>query len=322
MIERIDIFMYRLRFLVVGALIVASLFLLSAILSTSVTAQDTDTSSSSLSGVLYDDSNVITASVAVVATDAVQAVQATGQAISGSSQAAAHATAQGGKTVAAGTARSGRFVLRVARAYTTFMNRSIVRSVSFVFGMPRGAFGFVANTHLVRTALRPADNMAVPVIDPHAPVLLAKAAAAHPEPAITATPPADATASWPISGAITTPFGVPHWPYQPTHTGIDISDGQRSGVTPVRPFKPGRVIETIRSYRGLGNYVVVDHGAGVTSLYGHLASIAVQAGQMVDKSAVLGHEGSTGASTGTHLHFEIRVNGQLVNPLQYISGRP
>jgi murein DD-endopeptidase MepM/ murein hydrolase activator NlpD len=72
----------------------------------------------------------------------------------------------------------------------------------------------------------------------------------------------------------------------------------------------------------LGNHVIVDHGNGVTSVYAHLHSISVQVGQDVTLDTTLGLEGSTGASTGTHLHFEIRVNGQAANPQQFISGQP
>lgn len=131
-----------------------------------------------------------------------------------------------------------------------------------------------------------------------------------------------AGATWPIRGRITTQFGVPHWPYQPTHTGIDISDGRASGITPIYPFMPGRVIDTVYSRYRLGNHVVVDHGDGMTSLYAHLSSIDVSVGQIVDQDTVLGLEGSTGASTGTHLHFEIRINNQAVDPRLYIEGDP
>ena len=68
--------------------------------------------------------------------------------------------------------------------------------------------------------------------------------------------------------------------------------------------------------------MIVDHGNGVTSVYGHLARISVSVGQEVDSSSVLGYEGTTGVSTGVHLHFEIRVNGQAANPHQFISGQP
>ncbi len=124
--------------------------------------------------------------------------------------------------------------------------------------------------------------------------------------------------SWPIRGRVTTLFGVPHRPFQPFHTGIDISSGQRSGVTEVKPFRTGQVKEVVWSRYGLGNHVIVSHGNGLTSVYAHLSSITVANKQVVDTNTVLGLEGTTGLSTGTHLHFEIRENGKPVNPKHYI----
>jgi murein DD-endopeptidase MepM/ murein hydrolase activator NlpD len=68
--------------------------------------------------------------------------------------------------------------------------------------------------------------------------------------------------------------------------------------------------------------VIVDHGNGVTSVYAHMDSIAVKTGQEVGLDTVLGIEGTTGVSTGPHLHLEIRVNGQAANPRQFIDGNP
>lgn len=127
---------------------------------------------------------------------------------------------------------------------------------------------------------------------------------------------------WPIHGLVTTQFGVPHRPWQDRHTGIDISSRARSGVTPVTVFREGTVIKTIRQYSSYGYHVIVDHGNGLTSLYGHLSSISVIEGQHVRPGDMIGREGSTGASTGTHLHFEIRLNGTPVNPRQYFSDNP
>jgi murein DD-endopeptidase MepM/ murein hydrolase activator NlpD len=125
---------------------------------------------------------------------------------------------------------------------------------------------------------------------------------------------------WPTRGKITARFGVPHWPYQPVHTGLDISSQKASGVNPIYPFRAGTVIKTVKSYSGLGNYVEVDHGYGITSVYAHLASIAVAEGQEVTIETELGREGTTGVSTGVHLHFEIRINGQSTDPLPFLNG--
>lgn len=128
--------------------------------------------------------------------------------------------------------------------------------------------------------------------------------------------------AWPLHGKITTEFGEPHSPWQRTHTGIDISSGQRAGVAPVVAFRSGTVSKTVRSYSGYGNHVVIDHGNGLSSLYGHLASIAVSEGQVVKAGDTVGYEGSTGASTGTHLHFEVLLHGQPINPHGQVLGTP
>jgi murein DD-endopeptidase MepM/ murein hydrolase activator NlpD len=211
-----------------------------------------------------------------------------------------------------------------------------VRSVAFVFRIPGNALGLVTHASAV-SIIRPSESEheQVPIIDPASPALLVAqnalpAVPAPPAPANTATPASAAATPvpttndgpvWPLHGAITTQFGVPEPPYQAIHTGLDISDGQRPGVTPVKAFRRGKVIQVLRS-GGLGNHVVVDHGNGVTSVYGHLASIAVQEGQEVDTSTTLGLEGTTGVSTGTHLHFEIRVNGEATDPHKFIPGQP
>lgn len=127
---------------------------------------------------------------------------------------------------------------------------------------------------------------------------------------------------WPLRGKVFTAFGVPHQPWQPTHTGMDISSAQPSGQTSITPFKEGTVLQVIRSNVGYGNHVIIDHGNGMTSLYAHLYSISVVPGQRVKPGDVVGYEGSSGTSTGTHVHFEVRQNGSPVNPRQYIANNP
>jgi murein DD-endopeptidase MepM/ murein hydrolase activator NlpD len=222
---------------------------------------------------------------------------------------------------------------------TKFVAGGIYNGVSVAAHGASSTFGFIARapgkilnfaspSNIASATIRPADNIPIQKINaPEQAEVPAKTtmAAAPPAAPKTVAPPAPAVnqdVQWPIHGAITTLFGVPELPYQAIHTGLDISDGRYSGVTPVRPFKAGRVAQVIHSRVGLGNHVIVDHGGGVTSTYGHLYSISVQEGQMIDNAAVIGYEGTTGASTGTHLHFEIRINGQPVNPLLYIPGRP
>jgi murein DD-endopeptidase MepM/ murein hydrolase activator NlpD len=116
---------------------------------------------------------------------------------------------------------------------------------------------------------------------------------------------------WPVSGAITSGFG-PRWGRM--HEGLDIAGG--SG-TPIVAAAGGTVI-LAGTQGGYGNLVVVDHGGGLSTAYAHLSSIAVSTGQSVGQGTVVGGMGTTGNSTGVHLHFEVRVNGAAVNPLGYL----
>jgi murein DD-endopeptidase MepM/ murein hydrolase activator NlpD len=116
---------------------------------------------------------------------------------------------------------------------------------------------------------------------------------------------------WPVNGAITSGFG-PRWGRM--HEGLDIAGG--SG-TPIAAAAGGTVI-VAGPQGGYGNLVVVDHGGGLSTAYAHLSSIAVSTGQAVGQGTVVGGMGTTGNSTGVHLHFEVRVNGGAVNPLGYL----
>ena len=79
----------------------------------------------------------------------------------------------------------------------------------------------------------------------------------------------------------------------------------------------GRVILTGK-HRQYGNFVLVDHGNGVTTRYGHMSAITVTVGQIVPKGGLLGRTGDTGRSTGPHLHYEIRLDGDAIDPMRYI----
>jgi hypothetical protein len=206
-----------------------------------------------------------------------------------------------------------------------FVGRGMWGGAMFVFHIPGKTIGAITRAPVVSAFVKPGEDSQVPIIDPDSPALLAAQTAlpATPTPAQPAAQATQAVApQWPIHGAITTEFGVPEPPYQPIHTGLDISDGKRRGTTPIHPFRPGRVIEKVSEKRHLGNHVTIDHGNGVTSVYGHLNSISVHIGDVVDENSVLGYEGTTGVSTGVHLHFEIRVNGQAANPHKFIAGHP
>lgn len=129
----------------------------------------------------------------------------------------------------------------------------------------------------------------------------------------------DASTVWPVKGYISEEFGVPHMPWQPYHTGIDIANPYRKIGDPVTPFMAGTVIKTPRLNYSLGNHIIVDHGNGITSVYGHLSEITTHEGAVVKPGDVIGLEGSTGASTGPHVHFEIRIAGIPVNPHTFMA---
>lgn len=103
--------------------------------------------------------------------------------------------------------------------------------------------------------------------------------------------------------------------YRFYHPGLDL--GGATG-DPVKPVMPGRVAEAGYSRLGYGNAVVVDHGNGVTSLYAHLSKIEVYSGEAVTMETEIGKVGSTGRSTGSHLHLEIREEGKAINPLSIL----
>ena len=122
---------------------------------------------------------------------------------------------------------------------------------------------------------------------------------------------------WPVSGEITSPFGWrthPIFGSQIFHSGLDI--GADYGV-PIVAAQSGVVIEA-GWIGGYGNTVMIDHGGGVVTLYGHNQSLAVDVGQSVSQGQVISYCGSTGNSTGPHCHFEVRVNGEPVSPYNYL----
>ena len=132
-------------------------------------------------------------------------------------------------------------------------------------------------------------------------------------------PPSDATWVTPVSGyTITSPFGMRVHPILGTsrmHNGIDMACAQG---TPIYATRAGTV--TVASYQagGAGNYVSINHLDGFASIYMHMTNYVVSAGQSVSQGQLIGYVGSTGLSTGPHLHFGISYAGTYVNPLAYI----
>jgi murein DD-endopeptidase MepM/ murein hydrolase activator NlpD len=116
---------------------------------------------------------------------------------------------------------------------------------------------------------------------------------------------------WPASGPVTSGFG---YRWGRLHAGIDIGAGMGA---PIRAAKDGVVIFS-GTQSGYGNVVIIDHGGGLTTLYAHQSRRAAADGADVSAGEVIGYVGSTGHSTGPHLHFETRVNGDPQNPMRYL----
>jgi murein DD-endopeptidase MepM/ murein hydrolase activator NlpD len=129
--------------------------------------------------------------------------------------------------------------------------------------------------------------------------------------------------SWPIAGArITQPFGPsdlylepPLGGYPHFHTGIDLA---APFGAPVTAAADGVVVAVNHTSVGYGNYVIVAHGGGIMTLYAHLLDTNVKVADLVSRGQRVGREGSSGLSTGPHLHFELRVNDQVTNPMPYL----
>jgi murein DD-endopeptidase MepM/ murein hydrolase activator NlpD len=323
MYDYTDTLWFKLRYLI-GFLFVALCllllpFLLSLIwINPTASAANSHSSENTDSSATYDSPNLVANGLFSAADGIGKGVNKTQKSFSKSINSAT-------ATIATATVTTGRAVAKGATASAGAVASAVGTSSSFVADTTGNIIGFVADAPVVTSIIRPADSLPPPAIDPDIPILAV--AQAEPPKNDSADVPAEAAEPeakpiWPIHGAITTEFGVPHWPFQPTHTGIDISDGKPSGITPIHAFKPGVVKEVIQSSLGFGNHVIVDHGNGLTSLYGHMYKTSVKVGQKVDQKTILGYEGTTGASTGPHVHFEIHLNGVPVDPHKYVSGRP
>jgi murein DD-endopeptidase MepM/ murein hydrolase activator NlpD len=132
---------------------------------------------------------------------------------------------------------------------------------------------------------------------------------------------ADATPSiWPVAGWLTSSFGNRRDPFTggaDFHPGLDISANRGDEV-----LAPALGTVSLAGWNGsYGNMVVIEHGYGIVTKYGHLSRFAVMNGQQVNRGDVIGYVGSTGRSTSSHLHYEIWVNGKLTNPMRLLASR-
>ncbi len=116
---------------------------------------------------------------------------------------------------------------------------------------------------------------------------------------------------WPSRGMLTSRFG---WRYRHHHDGIDIASPRG---TPIYATRDG-VVEFAGWKGGYGRVVYLDHGGGLITVYGHASQLLVQSGQRVKKGQMIARVGCTGACTGSHLHFEVRMNDRAVDPLPYL----
>ncbi|MDF2635373.1 MAG: Peptidase [Pelosinus sp.] len=122
---------------------------------------------------------------------------------------------------------------------------------------------------------------------------------------------------WPTSGEVTSGFGSRNAPLEggsELHQGIDIAN---SMGTPIVATADGVVVQSELS-GGYGNMVKIDHGNGIATIYGHNSRLIVNVGQSVKKGQVISYLGSTGISTGPHVHYEVRVNGTAVDPISFM----
>lgn len=121
---------------------------------------------------------------------------------------------------------------------------------------------------------------------------------------------------WPTSGGYISSHVGQRWGR--THKGIDIARTDRSTNPPIFAAADGTVESASFNGGGYGNMVIINHGNGMKTLYAHMSSLTVKSGQKIGRGQQIGVMGSTGNSTGVHLHFEVHVNGSIQNPVAYL----
>src|SRR4030095_7611647 len=124
---------------------------------------------------------------------------------------------------------------------------------------------------------------------------------------------------WPVVGKLESGFGGRRNPFG--GSSFEFHSGQDIDAQPGDPVVAGAssTVTFVGWQNGYGQLVVIDHGGGLTTRYGHLSHIDIEAAQKVERGQFIGRVGSKGRSTGPHLHYEIRINDQPVNPLQYLT---
>lgn len=121
-------------------------------------------------------------------------------------------------------------------------------------------------------------------------------------------------AGWPAGGDVSSPYGL-RWGGSDFHPGIDIANDYG---TPITATADGIVVVAGWNSGGYGNMVDIDHGNGITTRYGHAQEVVVSPGQTVTRGQIIAFMGSTGFSTGPHVHYEVHINGEAVNPAGYL----
>lgn len=119
---------------------------------------------------------------------------------------------------------------------------------------------------------------------------------------------------WPTNGVVSSPYGL-RWNGSDFHPGIDIANDMG---TPIVATADGVVSTAGWNSGGYGNMVDIEHGNGIMTRYAHASQVVVTAGQHVRRGQLIAYMGSTGFSTGPHVHYEVRINGQAVNPVSYL----
>ena len=128
---------------------------------------------------------------------------------------------------------------------------------------------------------------------------------------------AEAPNLWPVEGMVTGSFGERIDPFNGEgafHSGVDI--GSSYGHAIIAPADG--VVTLTETMGGYGKTIMIDHGNGISTRYGHLSGFAVTAGQHIQRGEVIGYVGESGRSTGPHLHYEVRINDTPVNPYKYL----